>query len=313
MEIPAGTKTLTLITTTGGDNGNYDHSIWGDAKFVLDPNVNPTDLRKISVFAPGYLPENGTGVVEVQGEQVNGEQADLSGAAITYESSDEAILTVDGQGNLTAVGAGTATVTVTVTLGETVKTAQTQLLVGAEQGAYWDITSPDGSISTRFLLTDGQIQYVVQEDGQLAVDASQLGLVTDAGDFSNSLTFLSQTEPTEVVDEYDLYGAKVSHVKATGKEMTLSFAHEDGAQLDVIVRVYDDGMAFRYVVRGEDGQPLAISAESTTMTLPAGSTAYAMETILTTMRKSSGSTPPESWMDAIACLCCTRPPMGPGA
>ena len=279
VEIPAGTKTLTLITTTGGDNGNYDHSIWGDAKFVLDPNINPIDLRKISVFAPGYLPENGTGTVEVQGEQVNGEQADLSGAAITYESSDEAILTVDGQGNLTAVGTGTATVTVTVTLGETVKTAQTQLLVGAEQGAYWDITSPDGSISTRFLLTDGQIQYVVQEDGQLAVDASQLGLVTDAGDFSNGLTFLSKTEPTEVVDEYDLYGAKVSHVKATGMEMTLSFAHEDGAQLDVIVRVYDDGMAFRYVVKGEDGQPLAISAESTTMTLPAGSTAYAMDYI----------------------------------
>ena len=279
VEIPAGAKTLTLITTTGGDNGNYDHSIWGDAKFVLDPNVNPTDLRKISVFAPGYLPENGTGVVEVQGEQVNGEQADLSGAAITYESSDETILTVDGQGNLTAVGAGTATVTVTVTLGETVKTAQTQLLVGAEQGAYWNITSPDGSIATRFLLTDGQIQYVVLEDGQLAVDASQLGLVTDTGDFSNGLTFLSQTEPTEVVDEYDLYGAKMSHVKATGKEMTLSFTHADGAQLDVIVRVYDDGMAFRYVVKGEDGQALAISAESTTMTLPAGSTAYAMDYI----------------------------------
>ena len=279
VEIPAGAKTLTLITTTGGDNGNYDHSIWGDAKFVLDPNVNPTDLRKISVFAPGYLPENGTGVVEVQGEQVNGEQADLSGAAITYESSDETILTVDGQGNLTAVGAGTATVTVTVTLGETVKTAQTQLLVGAEQGAYWDITSPDGSIATRFLLTDGQIQYVVLEDGQLAVDASQLGLVTDTGDFSNGLTFLSQTEPTEVVDEYDLYGAKMSHVKATGKEMTLSFTHADGAQLDVIVRVYDDGMAFRYVVKGEDGQALVISAESTTMTLPAGSTAYAMDYI----------------------------------
>ncbi len=37
VEIPEGTKMLTLITNTGEDNGNYDHSIWADAKFVMDP------------------------------------------------------------------------------------------------------------------------------------------------------------------------------------------------------------------------------------------------------------------------------------
>ncbi len=37
VEIPAGAKKLTLLTNVGGDNGNSDHSVWADAKFVMDP------------------------------------------------------------------------------------------------------------------------------------------------------------------------------------------------------------------------------------------------------------------------------------
>ena len=64
------------------------------------------------------------------------------------------------------------------------------------------------------------------------MDDSQLGIVTDAGDFTEGLTFKDQSEITKVTDEYDLMGAKVSHVKEEGREMTLSFA-KDGAEFDV--------------------------------------------------------------------------------
>lgn len=102
--------------------------------------------------------------------------------------------------------------------------------------------------------------------------------VTDAGDFTEGLTFKDQSEVTAVTDEYDLMGAKVSHVKEEGREMTLSFT-KDGAEFDVTVRMYDDGMAFRYGVESEDGGELAVSSEATTLAVPAGSTAYAMDYI----------------------------------
>ena len=39
VEIPEGAKQLTLITTDGGDGNNSDHSVWADAKLVLDSSV----------------------------------------------------------------------------------------------------------------------------------------------------------------------------------------------------------------------------------------------------------------------------------
>lgn len=279
VEIPEGTKMLTLITNTGGDNGNYDHSIWADAKFVMDPDVSSDSLRKVKVSGPGYLPLDGEGQISVAGELVSGDDADLSKAEITYSSSDEEVLSVDGEGRMTGRKDGSAVVTVKVVMGEVEKTGELSVIVGQGEGEMWTIASPDESLQALFMLDEnGEGEYFVLEDGTVVVDRSQLGLVTDAGDFTEGLSFKEQSGITSVTDEYDLYGAKVSHVKAEGREMTLSFTKGD-AELDVVVRMYDDGMAFRYGVESADGTELSVSAEETTLTLPEGSTAYAMDYI----------------------------------
>lgn len=279
VEIPEGTKMLTLITNTGGDNGNYDHSIWADAKLVMDPDVSPDSLRKITVSGPGWLALDGEGQLKVSGELVSGDTADLSDAEITYSSSDDEVLSVDQNGKITGKKDGSADVTVNVTMGEVVKTEVFSVIVGEGEGEMWNISSPDESLRALFLLDEeGEGHYFVLEDDKVVVDDSQLGIVTDAGDFTEGLAFKDQSEVTAVTDEYDLVGAKVSHVKEEGREMTLSFT-KDGAEFDVTVRMYDDGMAFRYGVESEDGGELSVSSEATTLTVPAGSTAYAMDYI----------------------------------
>ena len=279
VEIPAGAKKLTLLTNVGGDNGNSDHSVWADAKFVMDPNVNREDLRKISANASSYLPIGGEDEINVVGELVNGSEADLSDAKITYESSDEAILSVDANGLMTANADGKATVTVKVVAGNATCTDTIEVIVGEGEGRMWGIKSPDESLQTMFMLTkEGVGKYFVLQDNKVVVENSKLGLVTDIADFTSGLSFEGQSEVQEVVDEYDLYGAKVSKVKAVGNEMILSFA-KDNAQLNVIVRMYDNGMAFRYEVKGEDGEAMSVSSEGTTMTLPGDSMAYAMDYI----------------------------------
>ena len=154
VEIPEGTKMLTLITNTGEDNGNYDHSIWADAKFVMDPDVSPDSLRKITVSGPGYLALDGEGKLKVSGELVSGDAADLSGVEITYSSSDDEVLSVDQNGRMTGKKDGSADVTVTVTMGEAVKTEVFSVIVGEGDGEMWNISSPDESLRALFLLDE---------------------------------------------------------------------------------------------------------------------------------------------------------------
>ena len=279
VEIPAGTKTLTLLTNTGGDNGNSDHSVWADAKFVMDPNINWEDLRKIQASGSSYLPINGQDEIRVFGELVNGNEADLTKAEITYASSDENVLSIDENGLMTGKADGKATVTVTVKAGTVTCTDSFEVIVGEGEGQMWGIKSPDESLQAMFMLNEnGTGEYFVLEDNKVIVEHSKIGLVTNLADFTSGLSFEGQSNVAEVVDEYKLYGAKVSNVKAVGNEMKLSFT-KDEAKMDVVVRMYDDGLAFRYEITGKDGEEISVSAEETTIKLPDSATAYAMDYI----------------------------------
>lgn len=274
VEIPADAKMLMLKTNVGGDNGNSDHSVWADAKFVIDPSINREDLRKITAKGTSYLPVGGEDEIQVAGELVNGSAADLTDAEIAYESSDEKVLSVDENGLMTGKADGKATVTVSVTAGKVTRTDTFEVIVGEGEGQMWSIKSPDESLQAMFLLDEeGVGRYFVLGDDKVVVENSSLGLVTDIADFTFGLSFEGQSESAKVVDEYELYGAKVSEVKAAANEMTLSFV-KDNVELDVVARMYDDGLAFRYVIDGEG--TLSVPSEETTVTIPADSTVHAL-------------------------------------
>lgn len=58
VEIPEGTKEFVLETTDGGDGITADHSIWADAKFVVNYEIQ-MQLAKIDTFASSTLLETG--------------------------------------------------------------------------------------------------------------------------------------------------------------------------------------------------------------------------------------------------------------
>lgn len=62
-------------------------------------------------------------------------------------------------------------------------------------------------------------------------------------------------------------------------QTTLNFTKEgvEGVTFSVIVRAYDDGIAFKYQITAEDeSTPITISSENTSLQIPQGSTAYVM-------------------------------------
>ena len=65
-------------------------------------------------------------------------------------------------------------------------------------------------------------------------------------------------------------------------QTTLNFTKEgvEGVTFSVIVRAYDDGIAFKYQITAEDeSTPITISSENTSLQIPQGSTAYVLSLI----------------------------------
>ena len=117
------------------------------------------------------------------------------------------------------------------------------LLIGAV-ACKKSFTSPDGSLSVGI---DNQTLKVTY-NGVSAFDEIHLGLVTQNSDLDSGLKLKKVSRQTRISDSYDMLAGKRLHCSNQASEKTLTFENPQGEELKVIVRAYDDGIAFRYVV-----------------------------------------------------------------
>lgn len=190
---------------------------------------------------------------------------------ITYTSLDESIVTTD-DGKIKALAEGVATIQTKLSFNGEERVFYDQIMVGsaAKEGSVWQVASPDGKIKAVFALDKkrGSLTYTAFREDTVVVEPSPMGLVTNLGDFTEGLVFDKQDAVKAKTETYELKGAKVKNVEKTANETTLWFK-KDGASFGVAVRVYDDGVAFRYKINGS--AELKISSENTGVKIPAGS------------------------------------------
>jgi|GEM_PF-2875538 len=128
-------------------------------------------------------------------------------ATTTFESADDAIATVDANGNVTGVAVGTVNVTTSVTVGSTTKTATTVIKVKAAA----DVTAPDYSYSfegeigvdteavtnsnNKFVSYTGEISY--EDDGKdgKAVRLGSYGLKLNKKNIGEDYTVSAWVKP----------------------------------------------------------------------------------------------------------------------
>ena len=279
VEIPEGAQTLTLKTDNGTNGSTIcDHSLWCDAKILCDREIQTT-LDSAAVTAQqSVLPIGKTTQLTPVGYSIGGAVIPSDTLSAAYASSDDGIATVSPEGVVTGVSDGVVTITCTLTQGDIVREATVDLIIGkGDPASSWQIASPDGSITALFALHDGKISYASFKDNNLVVDNSYVGLTTSLGDFSE-LSFVDRVDE-EINDPYELIGAKVTQVENHANQTTLNFTKEgvEGVTFSVIVRAYDDGIAFKYQITAEDeSTPITISSENTSLQIPQGSTAYVM-------------------------------------
>jgi len=109
------------------------------------------------------------------------------------------------------------------------------------------LSSPDGNISYSFGLDTKTPYYSISYKKNVLVDRSPIGLEFDNGSFQQSLQVLKslRRDTTEV---YELVVGKTSKVTTRYRELLISLQEKESQhrQVNLRVRAFNDGIAFRY-------------------------------------------------------------------
>lgn len=109
------------------------------------------------------------------------------------------------------------------------------------------LQSPDKAIALNvFLSASGEIQYSVQKSGAEIIQPSALGVTMEAHDFTQGLKLVTTSKPERITESYQIQNAKKSNILYQADQWVMSFANEEEKTMDIIFRLSNDGLAFRY-------------------------------------------------------------------
>lgn len=137
----------------------------------------------------------------------------------------------------------------------------------------WIITSPDNHIvftlrqdkdadteNTRLLYDIN----VINKDKKIQVIApSPLGFTMNGQSFEHNLNYESHKQPKAIKDNYSLVAGKQKNISYTANEATYIFSNENKERLELNIHVFNEGVAFRYILPGDDNKKLTVESEAT--------------------------------------------------
>lgn len=147
----------------------------------------------------------------------------------------------------------------------------------------WEVFSPRGHLTMTVRLADRggtadypagvRLYYSLQWRGAgespiVVLNDSPLGLVRDDQGFLDGLTLVSASKVRKVEQSYTLPHGKRSRCSNVCNERTLVFQNGSSAKMELIVRVFDNGAAFRYRFPEEDPSIHRLTQEATGFSIP---------------------------------------------
>lgn len=138
----------------------------------------------------------------------------------------------------------------------------------------WMLSSPDGNVTVTVFNKklsngiDAALVYNVAYKGKEAIMESPLGIDREDEQFSTSLKFNSENSPNLIDEKYTLKSGKRLNVHNYGNEQTLTFTNPNGKKVQLIIRAYNDGVAFRYKFPEKNSNIFKVTEEKTGFTLP---------------------------------------------
>jgi hypothetical protein len=130
----------------------------------------------------------------------------------------------------------------------------------------FQIHSPSGNLTAEINIDEkGKVYYQIKTNDSetTVIQSSPLGLIRNDANFENNLILQNIPVSKEILDKYSMISGKFSSLSYTANESVLEFKNEDGKELNIVFRVFDEGVAFRYVFPGKSSDELSVISEST--------------------------------------------------
>jgi alpha-glucosidase len=137
------------------------------------------------------------------------------------------------------------------------------------------VVSPNQKISIALYNQQNQdvgewyIKVNLNSNGNIceAIPRINLGLSRSDQDFSKELKFLKAGKPLMVTEQYFALHGKRSQCNNLANETVISFENPGKAKLNLIIRAYNDGVAFRYEFPEKEGS-FVVKDEFTSYSIP---------------------------------------------
>ena len=138
------------------------------------------------------------------------------------------------------------------------------------------VSSPDGRIAVRFALdASGIPSYAVDVDGAALVEPSVMGLLSDDANLDRGFSLVSSRTKSVRETWHQPWGEN-KEVEDRHRELTLHLKNEAGVGLDVVFRVFDDGVGFRYRYAVPGADTLRIIGERTKFSFASDATTWSI-------------------------------------
>jgi len=134
------------------------------------------------------------------------------------------------------------------------------------------VASPDGNVKLTVLPNAERLTLTVTLGSATVIDPSTIVMNLDGYDLSSGVVF-RKVERYKINETYPWHGAHSTAVnQCNGARLSLQ---NDLSFIDYVleIRVFNDGVAFRHVIPGDEGTS-RVTDEDTTFVIPTGSTVW---------------------------------------
>ena len=129
------------------------------------------------------------------------------------------------------------------------------------------VTSPDGTVKVTVGVKSCKPYYTVQYAGKTLIAPSHLGFQLDCGLLGDNVKLTGKRYDTKDETWTQPWGEE-QEVRNHYNELTVSFTEKSSRRMDVVFRVFNDGVGFRYILPSKkQGEKYCILDELTEITL----------------------------------------------
>jgi hypothetical protein len=134
--------------------------------------------------------------------------------------------------------------------------------------AEWKVASPSGNLEFILRLkADRSLEYLINAvdsaHSTAVISESPLGIEREDEQFIKNLSLISEGVSIPYTDTVDLVSGKRKVTEIRSNMRTVSFKNENGAKLEITIRIFDDGAAFRYSFPEDDTALKTVKSELT--------------------------------------------------